>query len=68
MASATQEIRPLERVRATFGITIPLAGISCAITLMCLSMRAVLLVAEYCAEGGAYEIRSTARKVLPGGC
>jgi hypothetical protein len=55
-----------EKVRATVGIFISLAGLTCGLTILFLGMRAVMDIGGYCAEGGPFEIRQTCPDGVPG--
>jgi hypothetical protein len=50
----------------TLGIGAALAGVACALTLLFLSMRSVMNVGGFCAEGGAYNIRQHCPQGVPG--
>jgi hypothetical protein len=63
---AAPEHSGFERVRATIGVFITLAVVTCAITLLYLGMRAVMSVGGFCAEGGAFQIRQHCPKGIPG--
>lgn len=53
-------------VTQTLVVGLSLAGVACAITLVYLSMRAVLDVGGFCAEGGPYDIRVHCPQGTPG--
>jgi Short C-terminal domain len=53
-------------VRPTITIGLSLAGIACALTLVYLSMRAVMDVGGFCAEGGPFEIETHCPQGVPG--
>lgn len=52
-------------LRATFWVVLSLAGVSCALTLVFLAMRAVMNVGGFCAEGGPYQIRQHCPQGIP---
>jgi hypothetical protein len=54
------------RARATALITLSLAGVACALTLVFLAMRSVMNVGGFCAEGGPYEIHQHCPQGVPG--
>jgi hypothetical protein len=56
MAQTATEPDLLERVRATIGVFVSLAGVTCGITMLYMGMRAVMAVGGFCAEGGAFVI------------
>jgi hypothetical protein len=53
-------------VRPTITIGLSLAGVACALTLVYLSMRAVMDVGGFCAEGGPFEIETHCPQGVPG--
>lgn len=53
-------------IRRTIGVGLSLAGVACALTLVFLSMRAVMDVGGFCAEGGPYEIDQHCPQGVPG--
>lgn len=55
-----------ERLRGTVGVLLTGAGVAAALTLVFLSMRAVLDVGGYCASGGPYEIATPCPKHVAG--
>jgi len=54
-----------KNLRATVWIVLTLGGVSCALTLLYLSMRAVMDVGGVCAEGGPFEIRQHCPEGVP---
>jgi len=54
-----------ERVRASIGVFISLAGVACCITLVFLGMRAVMDIGGVCAEGGPYVPRQSCPDGVP---
>jgi hypothetical protein len=55
----------VQRVRATFGIGITLAGLTAGLTLLFLGMRSVMEIGGYCAEGGPFVIAQRCPKGVP---
>jgi hypothetical protein len=55
--TAAQEGQHGARLVATLAVLVSLAGVACALTLVFLSMRSVMNVGGFCAEGGPYDIR-----------
>jgi len=53
-------------IRPTIVIVFSLAGVACALTLVFLSMRSVMDVGGFCAEGGPYEIAQHCPQGVPG--
>lgn len=53
-------------IRPTITIGLSLAGIACALTLVYLSMRSVMDVGGFCAEGGPFEIETHCPQGVPG--
>ena len=53
-------------VRPTITIGFSLAGVVCGLTLVYLSMRAVMDVGGFCAEGGPFEIETHCPQGVPG--
>jgi Short C-terminal domain len=53
-------------VRPTIAIGLSLAGVACALTMVYLSMRAVMDVGGFCAEGGPFEIETHCPQGVPG--
>jgi hypothetical protein len=53
-------------IRPTITIALSLAGVTCALTMVYLSMRAVMDVGGFCAEGGAFEIKTHCPQGVPG--
>ena len=53
-------------VRPTITIGLSLAGVACALTMVFLSMRAVMDVGGFCAEGGPFEIETHCPQGVPG--
>lgn len=66
VATAREEGAGVRGLLATLAVVLSLAGLACAITLVFLSMRAVLNVGGFCAEGGAYNIRQHCPQGVPG--
>ncbi|MDQ4125330.1 MAG: SHOCT domain-containing protein [Actinomycetota bacterium] len=54
MSIAAPSRTPLEAVKATFAVSVTLAGVSCGLTLLYLGMRAVMDIGGACASGGPY--------------
>ena len=54
-----------ERVRASFGVFVTLAGLSCGITLLFLGMRAVMDIGGVCADGGPFVTRQSCPEGIP---
>jgi Short C-terminal domain len=52
-------------IRATIAITLSLAGVTCALTLLYLGMRSVMDVGGFCAEGGPYVIEQHCPQGVP---
>jgi Short C-terminal domain len=50
----------------TLTIGLSLAGVACALTMVYLSMRAVMEVGGFCAEGGPFEIETHCPQGVPG--
>jgi Short C-terminal domain len=50
----------------TITIGLSLAGVACALTMVYLSMRAVMDVGGFCAEGGPFEIETHCPQGVPG--
>jgi hypothetical protein len=50
----------------TLAVTLSLAGLACSLTLVFLSMRSVMNVGGFCAEGGPYQIRQHCPQGIPG--
>jgi len=53
-------------LRATIFIGLSLAGVACALTMVYLSMRSVMDVGGFCAEGGPFEIETHCSQGVPG--
>jgi len=53
-------------LRATIFIGLSLAGVACALTMVYLSMRSVMDVGGFCAEGGPFEIETHCPQGVPG--
>jgi hypothetical protein len=53
-------------VRPSITIGLSLAGVACGLTLVYLSMRAVMDVGGFCAEGGPFEIETHCPQGVPG--
>ena len=53
-------------VRPTITIGLSVAGVACALTMVYLSMRAVMDVGGFCAEGGPFEIETHCPQGVPG--
>jgi Short C-terminal domain len=53
-------------VRSTIAIGLSLAGVACGLTLVYLSMRAVMDVGGFCAEGGPFVIEQHCPQGVPG--
>ena len=53
-------------VRPTITIGFSLAGVACGLTMVYLSMRAVMDVGGFCAEGGPFEIETHCPQGVPG--
>jgi hypothetical protein len=53
-------------VRSTIAISLSLAGVTCGLTLGYPSMRAVMDVGGFCAEGGPFVVSSTVRRARRG--
>jgi hypothetical protein len=53
-------------VRPTIAIGLSLAGVASALTMVYLSMRAVMDVGGFCAEGGPFEIETHCPQGVPG--
>ena len=53
-------------IRRTIGVGLSLAGVACALTLVFLSMRAVMDVGGFCAEGGPFQIDQHCPQGVPG--
>ena len=54
-----------ERVRASVGVFITLAGLSAGITLLFLGMRAVMEIGGVCADGGPFVTRQSCPDGVP---
>ena len=54
-----------ERVRASVGVFVTLAGLACGITLLFLGMRAVMDIGGVCAEGGPFVTRQSCPDGVP---
>jgi hypothetical protein len=52
-------------LRPTISVGLTLAGVACALTLVFLSMRSVMNVGGFCAEGGPYKIRQHCPQGVP---
>jgi hypothetical protein len=66
LATAREERIGLSGLLHTLAIAVSLAGVACALTLVYLSMRSVMNVGGFCAEGGAYNIRQHCPQGVPG--
>lgn len=66
VATAREERIGLSGLLHTLAIAASLAGGACALTLVFLSMRSVMNVGGFCAEGGAYNIRQHCPQGVPG--
>ena len=53
-------------IRPTIWISLSLAGIACALTMLYLGMRSVMDVGGYCAEGGPFVIEQHCPQGVPG--
>jgi hypothetical protein len=53
-------------IRPTITIGVSLAGVACALTMVYLSMRAVMDVGGFCAEGGPFVIEQHCPQGVPG--
>lgn len=53
-------------VRSTIWISLSLAGVACGLTLVYLSMRAVMDVGGFCAQGGPFVIETECPDNVPG--
>lgn len=53
-------------IRPTIWIGLSAAGVACALTMVFLSMRAVMDVGGFCAEGGPFEIEQHCPQGVPG--
>jgi hypothetical protein len=56
----------LRVVRSSIAIGLSLAGVACGLTLVYLSMRAVMDVGGFCAEGGPFVIEQHCPQGVPG--
>lgn len=53
-------------IKPTISIGLSLAGVACALTMVFLSMRSVMDVGGFCAEGGPFEIEQHCPQGVPG--
>ncbi|MDQ3916757.1 MAG: SHOCT domain-containing protein [Actinomycetota bacterium] len=65
MSIAATTRAPLQNVRASVSVFLALGGLSCAMTLLYLGMRAVLDVGGACASGGPYVPRVQCPQGIP---
>ena len=66
VATAREEGSGVRGLTGAVAVVLSLAGLACALTLVFLSMRSVMNVGGFCAEGGAYDIRQHCPQGIPG--
>jgi Short C-terminal domain len=66
VASPREEGLGARQLVPTLAVGFSLAGIACGLTLTFLSMRSVMNVGGFCAEGGPYQIRQHCPQGVPG--